>query len=177
MNNKETICADFIKENYRYDADTGYIYKTTGINANKKVGYLHCKNGYEIISIFLENKRYEFLAHRLGYFLYYEYFPEFIDHINHDRLDNKIINLRNCSQQNNNKNIKKSTNIKTTSIYKGVCWHKGANKWSAQIQYNNKKIHLGLFEVESDNAIFSKSIIKMICIIFITFMLTPSFRY
>ena len=147
MSNKETICADFIRENYRYDNETGYIYRTTGRNSNEKVGYIHKATQYEIINVNINSKRYEFLTHRLAYFLYYGYFPEFIDHINHNRLDNRIINLRNCSQQNNNKNIIKSTNVKTTSVYKG------ANKYSAQIQYNNKKIHLGLFEIESDAAV------------------------
>ena len=59
MNNKEEICAEFIKENYRYETDTGFIYKTKGRNCGEKVGSKDNK-GYERINVEFNDKRYIF---------------------------------------------------------------------------------------------------------------------
>lgn len=65
-----------------------------------------------------------------------------VDHINHNRLDNRKSNLRICTVRENNFN-KKS---------KGVYWHESRNKWSARIQVDGKKIFLGYF-INKDDAI------------------------
>ena len=71
-----------------------------------------------------------------------------IDHINHNRLDNKWSNLRKASRKENMQNYKKpATN---TSGYMGVCWHKNAKKWIASIRINNKRIHLGSFNTAEE---------------------------
>lgn len=64
-----------------------------------------------------------------------------IDHINGDRLCNHIDNLRIVTHQENQHN---------QTHAKGYCWHKHANKWTAQIMVNNKQIHLGLYDTEED---------------------------
>ena len=75
----------------------------------------------------------------------------FVDHINGDGLDNRKCNLRLCSIAENNCNRLKNKN--NTSGYKGVIWHKMANKWQAYIKYQNKKIYIGLFYNIEDAAI------------------------
>lgn len=72
----------------------------------------------------------------------------YIDHINHDTLDNRKCNLRICTASQNamNRN-KQSTN---TSGYKGVCWSKSAKKWLARIDINKKSIHLGYFKEKEE---------------------------
>jgi hypothetical protein len=72
------------------------------------------------------------------------------DHINHDKLDNRRINLRSCTNQQNHMN--KSSNKDSTSKYLGVSWHKNANKWQSSIRFNGKQIHLGIFNNEQDAA-------------------------
>ena len=67
-----------------------------------------------------------------------------VDHINGDTLDNRKENLRICSIAENQWNRGKSRN--NTSGYKGVCWHKGNNKWIANITVNKKTINLGSFD-------------------------------
>jgi hypothetical protein len=73
------------------------------------------------------------------------------DHINHDELDNRRINLRQCTNQENNRN--RNCNKNSTSKYKGVCWYKRDNKWRSSIKFNNKQIHLGYFYDENEAAI------------------------
>jgi hypothetical protein len=67
-----------------------------------------------------------------------------IDHINHDKLNNSRSNLRIVTQQQNCMNKGKHKN--NTSGIIGVNWHKKYKKWVAQINLNNKKIHIGLFD-------------------------------
>lgn len=66
-----------------------------------------------------------------------------VDHINGNTLDNRISNLRICSQKENIRNSKmKSSN---TSGFRGVFWSKQKNKWMAKITVNYKPIHLGFY--------------------------------
>ena len=73
-----------------------------------------------------------------------------VDHINSNGLDNRRSNLRECSNQQNQFNMK--ARIGCSSKYKGVSWAKGRNKWLAQIQVDDKDFHLGYFKREIDAA-------------------------
>jgi hypothetical protein len=75
---------------------------------------------------------------------------EHIDHINNDGLDNRLCNLRVCTNQQNLMNRGKNKN--NTSGYKGVSWFKRAEKWTAQIWYDGESIHLGYFVSKEDAA-------------------------
>lgn len=68
---------------------------------------------------------------------------EVIDHINHDKADNRKINLRICTLSENNKNLPLSK--ENTSGHPGVSWMESRKKWRAYISVNNKFKHLGLF--------------------------------
>lgn len=67
-----------------------------------------------------------------------------IDHMNHDFLDNRKCNLRECTQKDNNRNMIIRRN--NTSGYQGVCWDKSKNKWMAKIKINHKDIFLGRYD-------------------------------
>ncbi len=75
---------------------------------------------------------------------------EFTDHINGDGLDNRECNLRLCTSQQNKMNQKKT---RGSSMYKGVRWVKRDKKWRTTIQFNKKKIHLGIFQDEAEAAL------------------------
>ncbi len=91
-------------------------------------------------------------VHRVAWFLHHGEFPTTpIDHINLDKLDNRIENLRLCSYSQNSAYRPKQTR-KTTSRFKGVSWQSSFNKWRAYIVVDGKKRGLGSFEIEEDAA-------------------------
>jgi hypothetical protein len=94
-------------------------------------------NGYVNAFIKKQNRR-----EKLTHFLY----PEtnlFIDHINHNVLDNRSCNLRMCTNAENRRNSQKpKTN---TSGYKGVFYRKTKNDFVAGISFNKKTKHIGCF--------------------------------
>ena len=70
----------------------------------------------------------------------------FVDHIDHNGLNNTRSNLRLCTLAQNNCN---STSRRTsTSKYKGVSWKKVSKKWAASTQSMGKIYHLGYFTDE-----------------------------
>jgi hypothetical protein len=71
-----------------------------------------------------------------------------VDHINGNKLDNRKCNLRLATNSQNHCNRGKQAN--NTSGYKGVSWHKQANKWNARIVLLGRKISLGLYNDPKD---------------------------
>lgn len=104
------------------------------------------KDGYENVVLQKEGKRQDFRVHRLILMTFDKIDNRQVDHINQIKNDNRLINLRYCTQrQNNSWNKDKS---KTTSKFTGVSWCKKSKKWRAQIQEKNKTFHLGFFDIE-----------------------------
>lgn len=87
----------------------------------------------------------KYYAHRVVWALCNgEWPPEQVDHINGDRSDNRIRNLRAVSKNENCRNICiPKTN---TSGVLGVRWSKAAGKWCARLKTGGKDVHLGLFD-------------------------------
>lgn len=81
-------------------------------------------------------------AHRVVFALFNDFIPKFIDHINGNKSDNRIENLRPATKTQNGYNRKLGSDNK--SGVKGVCWQQG--KWIAGIKVNGKRIHLGYFD-------------------------------
>lgn len=105
-------------------------------------------SGYRTISVFKES----YYAHRLAYYLSTEIDPGCftVDHINLNKDDNAISNLRlaTYSQQGANR----STQSNNTSGCKGVVWHKKAGKWWARIKIDGHQKSLGLFDTKEKAA-------------------------
>ncbi|MBA7709536.1 hypothetical protein ES703_118455 [subsurface metagenome] len=76
----------------------------------------------------------------------------FADHISHNGLDNRKANLRPATRTENNWNRRKSNKPGCTSRFKGVSWHKGRKKWSANIWLNGGQKSLGYFVDGNDAA-------------------------
>jgi hypothetical protein len=119
---------------YNYCPDTGLITKKLGgvVNKPNNVGYLVVNIG-----------RTKYLAHRAIYLHMTGELPEFIDHIDGNRLNNKWSNLRAVTSTDNNRNCKISSTNKTGVI--GVCWSVRDCVWRATIGANSRQVGLGTF--------------------------------
>lgn len=104
-------------------------------------------NGYLVGAIF--DRKYR--AHRVAWVCAYGAWPdEHIDHINHDRTDNRLANLRAVSQQENNRNVSKG--LSNTSGVVGVSLHKASGLWHARIYDSRRCISLGYYSDLSNAA-------------------------
>lgn len=132
-----------LKEVLDYNPETGVfvrkVYSSWKAKAGDIAGYIQ-HNGYNSINV--DAKPY--LAHRLAWLYIYGYFPEnTVDHINRNRGDNRIINLREASYQCQMRNRSGLKN--NTSGIEGVSWSNWARKWIAAIKVNRKIHALGSF--------------------------------
>jgi len=95
-----------------------------------------------------------YLSSRLAWFYVNGYFPEeYIDHINRIKSDNRIENLREVTNQCNQRNC--GNHKHNTSGVKGVCWVKKNNKWQASIKLNRNGKYLGQY-MSFDNAVCAR---------------------
>jgi len=103
--------------------------------------------GYILVKLFGRTSG----IHRVAWTIHHGAWPaDQIDHINGDRADNRIVNLREVTHQENCKNQKMRRN--NTSGVMGVGWYKPRAKWRALISVDGKYIHLGDFDSIEDAA-------------------------
>jgi hypothetical protein len=91
--------------------------------------------------------RYEgraYMLHRIIYEMHNGAFEGFIDHIDRNKLNNRIENLRVVTKSENELNCTKR--VTNTSGYKGVYFSKQFNKWRAKIDKDKKQIHIGYYD-------------------------------
>lgn len=127
-----------------YDSCTGEFYwiaKRRGASKSKPAGTI-TKNGYR--QIMIDNKSY--LAHRLAWLYIYKQLPTLqLDHVNGNKLDNSIKNLREVTALENMQNfVKANKNNKANLLGAFYCTKNG--KWFSRISVNNKKKWLGTFD-------------------------------
>ncbi len=97
---------------------------------------------YGYIQARINNKSY--LVHRLIFLMHHGYLPKQVDHINNDKTDNRIENLRESTQSENMFNVK--INKLNTSGVKNVYWHKRAKSWCVRVKVEAKEKYIGLFK-------------------------------
>jgi hypothetical protein len=104
-----------------------------------------CRIGYIKISLYKNEIKKTLYLHRLVALTFISN-PENksqVDHIDNDKLNNYLTNLRWATSFENQHNVKKS--IKNTSGVKGVYWYKSQQKWLALIHVDGIRIHLGYY--------------------------------
>jgi hypothetical protein len=138
------ITAERLREILDYCPETGVFHWNISPSRNTKRGSISGtkskKDGYIRIKINCQS----YLAHRLAWLHFYGRFPAgCIDHIDCNRSNNAINNLRDVTPEINSQNLKTSSS-KTANPYLGVS--KIGDKFQAQIRINKKLKYIGLFE-------------------------------
>lgn len=137
-------------EKLSYDSITGKFVWKKHANWNAHVGKsAGCVNKRGYVVITLNGKQY--YAHRLAWLIIFGVDAKLIDHINGDKQDNRICNLRNVSHIENGQNQFKAQKD-SKSGYLGVT--KIGDKYQARIVVNGKRVSLGYFNSpqEASNA-------------------------
>jgi hypothetical protein len=136
-----------LKELFLYHPETGVFVWRVSPCPRVKIGDVAGgigHTGYRQIQV---NRRF-YLAHRLAWLYTTALWPkDQIDHINGDRADNRILNLREATSQENNRNMKARGSI---SGFKGV--YRARRKWRARIRINRKIKNLGYFDTREEAA-------------------------
>jgi len=124
---------------FNYHED-GYLVKRSGKYSGKKVGFL-TSQGY--LAVNYEKLKKRFLAHRLIYIWHNGVIPTNmdIDHIDGDKTNNKIDNLRLATRSENQLN---RTNPK------GYSYRKSQNKYHARVTVDGKMEYLGQYKKPED---------------------------
>ena len=139
---------DYLLEHYQYKDGKLWVMRHSQVRRTGKVlkGSLK-EDGYVSVSIL----NHSFKEHRVIFLMMYGYLPEYLDHVNQNKSDNRIENLRECTTSQNMANVGKFKR-NSSSIFKGVSFHKTENKWISHICFRGKLIHLGYFEIEEEAA-------------------------
>lgn len=149
----------YLRKRLRYDSKTGKLYwrffpqrrdcwnaRYAETEAFTTMG----SHGYRTGSI--DGVRY--LAHRVAWTVFYgEWPPAEIDHEDHDKSNNRMVNLKASGYVGNNRN--KLKDARNSSGVVGVYFDKRYGYWEAKIKYNYKSIHLGCF-ADFDSAVTAR---------------------
>jgi len=153
MTKKQLPSPELLRKVLRYEAETGKLFWLVRPNMRKS-----WNTRYAGKEAFAYKNRRGYLrgaisgkcckAHRVIWAIVHGVWPDQIDHINHDKSDNRIENLRSVYAKDNAKNMSKSK--ANTSGYTGVTWSTKDSKWYSRIMIEGKCKHLGSFDDIND---------------------------
>ena len=111
-------------------------------------------NGYWCVDMWENGSRKTISVHRLVMNVFCGNSDKYVDHINGNKLDNRLSNLRYCTVRENNSFRNHSDSSKVSSRYTGVTWNKCKNCWQSRIWLHGRMVHIGCFkdEIEASNA-------------------------
>lgn len=131
-----------VRKRISYDPETG-IFIRVKASTHRRVGQVctvRRPDGYLQVAM----GRGNILAHRLAFMLGHGRAPVGeIDHINRDKADNRLANLREATKAQNGAN--KIPSRRSISGIKGASWCNRARKWRATIRVATRQVHLGFF--------------------------------
>lgn len=130
------------KEVFTYDPETGILYRklSRGKPRKPRPVIVPDKQGYLVVCVDSKHQK----VHRIVWLMEYGFWPKGnIDHIDGNRTNNKLSNLRDVTFEQNahNATLRKDN----TSGFKGVHFHRNHNKWVARVHTKGRSIHLGCF--------------------------------
>ena len=146
MFKKKDLTAEYVREQFNYDEHTGSLtwkVRRPKVTWGSEAGNI-MDTGYRKVKINYKNYK----AHRIIWLYVYGEFPDdeyHIDHINGDRADNRLCNLRLVTTRENCANSYKHRNGKLLGTSKN-----STNTWRAEIYVDGKKIYLGSYGTERE---------------------------
>lgn len=145
---------DYLRRLLDYDPETGKLYwlpRPESMFANRRSWILwsSSRQGKEAFTYISGGYRVSNLpgyggvkAHRIIWKMVHGDEPEFIDHINHDRADNRLENLRAVSKTENARN-RSGRRDRITGIYRHQY---NKNRWTVKIRCGERLNHVGYFD-------------------------------
>lgn len=150
------LSAEILRSRLSYNKDTGVFLWRPNKNGSRGWSARHAgkqagttdSRGYKKVVIDGE----QYLLHRLAWLYVYGDWPDsHIDHINGNKSDNRICNLRDVDPVDNSRNAKRYSS--NTSGVTGVSWISTRSRWKAAIKVGGKLVHLGYFHSLNEAAI------------------------
>jgi hypothetical protein len=158
MSKKDLPSPEYLRQRLTYEPETGRLIWKNNPSFSKRWNSRFPENeagtinprGYLRVSI--DNWVYQ--AHRIIWAIHYgEWADGEIDHIDGNKVNNRIDNLRMVDRVENSRNMR--TPKDNTSGVMGVSRHKKSGKWTARIKANGVYHYLGLF-VSFDDAVAAR---------------------
>lgn len=144
---KADLTAQRLREILAYDQHTGVFTWKMMLAHRRKPGDIAGSLSHGYIEIGINNHSYR--AHRLAWLHSYGEWPiGQIDHIDGNRVNNAIANLRVVTNQKNSQNRHRVSTGKITSEYLGVTWNAANSCWMAQIKVGGKNQYIGQYSTE-----------------------------
>jgi hypothetical protein len=138
-----TFTKDYLHKLFEYR--DGSLYWKKNPSKNYRLDGTQVGNSSQVskyIQVSINKKKY--YVHRIIFMMFNGFMPAYIDHIDGNRKNNKIENLRNATLSENQYNkIKPKHN---TSGVKGVYFHKRSQKWMARCGFNKKCYFVGSYK-------------------------------
>jgi hypothetical protein len=143
------LTAERLRELLNYDPETGMFTQRVArrsVQVGHTAGYVSKSLGYRYICV----DRVDYLAHRLAWLHVHGEWPaDMIDHINGDKADNRIENLRQVNNRLNMQNLRQARRG-TASGLLGVSRHPG-DRWTAGIRLaDGTRKYLGIFDTPEE---------------------------
>ena len=136
-----------VRELLDYDPETGLFTWKVNRGSAKVSCVAGSKNSKGYLLIEIDRKKCQ--AHRLAWLFCYGSWPKnMIDHVNGDRTDNRVNNLREATVDQNLQNLHKAYKTSSTGLL-GVCKH-ACGKFQANIRIPGKRLYLGLFNTPEE---------------------------
>jgi hypothetical protein len=145
---KTDITVEYVRSQLDYDPTTGWLVwrvaRSGKARAGARAGTGGHWNGYRVLTLGGSQRQ----EHAVVWMHVYGVWPVAIDHINGDRSDNRISNLRECTPKENAQNRKIDSD--NQSGFQGVYRPRGQTRWRAQIKKDGIRHFLGDFDTPEE---------------------------
>ena len=141
-----TLSAELVRHLFEYR--DGWLYRKVQQGPARVGDRAGGKDGRGYLQIRVQNRKQ--LAHRLIFLWHSGWLPREVDHIDGNKTNNRIENLRAATAFQNHQNSRRPQN--STSGVKGVYWDKQSHKWRARCRVDGVQHNVGYFGSLSDAA-------------------------